>query len=395
MRCWAAPTTAAACGTCWPAARRPSRQRATIAHAIGPVWEANHVWLILAIVVAVHRVPARVRGHQHVPPRAAAVRADRHRAARIGVRVPGLRSGRPAPRAVLGPRVRRRQHASPRCSSASSSGRSPRDGCRTTPQRFVRRRVHPSVADAVLAGGRRVRARAVRLPGGGLPDDGGARRGRAARRFDARALASGVVVFVLAVTVLLLSRPTCASALLASAWAVPLHVATGASAVAAFACLWRRRYELARLAAAAQVTSILWGWALAQYPYAIRPHLTLADAAAPAERAGAAAAGARASAPSSCCRPCSTCSTSSARAVSSRAVTREPLALARRGPSTDTREGGERVPPAMIRSNGESGRSSPRRGHWSRRPAADAGFGAQDGRHRAARSVSLHQLRGG
>ena len=27
------------------------RQRATIAHAIGPVWEANHVWLIAAIVI--------------------------------------------------------------------------------------------------------------------------------------------------------------------------------------------------------------------------------------------------------------------------------------------------------------------------------------------------------
>jgi cytochrome bd ubiquinol oxidase subunit II len=43
-----------------------------------------------------------------------------------------------------------------------------------------------------------------------------------------------------------------------------------------------RRYDLARLGAAAQVLFILWGWALAQYPYAIRPHLTLADAAAPA-----------------------------------------------------------------------------------------------------------------
>ena len=27
------------------------RQRATIARAIGPVWEANHVWLILVVTV--------------------------------------------------------------------------------------------------------------------------------------------------------------------------------------------------------------------------------------------------------------------------------------------------------------------------------------------------------
>ena len=63
---------------------------------------------------------------------------------------------------------------------------------------------------------------------------------------------------------------------------MPLHVATGASAVAAFALLWLERYQLARLAAASQVLFILWGWALAQYPYAIRPHLTLTEAAAPA-----------------------------------------------------------------------------------------------------------------
>ena len=68
---------------------------------------------------------------------------------------------------------------------------------------------------------------------------------------------------------------------MASPWAVPLHVATGASAVGAFVFLWIERFQHARAAAAAQVGLILWGWALAHYPYAIRPHLTLAGAAAP------------------------------------------------------------------------------------------------------------------
>jgi cytochrome d ubiquinol oxidase subunit II len=31
--------------------RRKAQQREVIAHAIAPVWEANHVWLILAIVL--------------------------------------------------------------------------------------------------------------------------------------------------------------------------------------------------------------------------------------------------------------------------------------------------------------------------------------------------------
>jgi cytochrome d ubiquinol oxidase subunit I len=54
-----------------------------------------------------------------------------------------------------------------------------------------------------------------------------------------------------------------------------------AAAVAAFAFLWLEHYTLARVAAISQVVLILWGWALAQYPYAIRPNLTLHDAAAP------------------------------------------------------------------------------------------------------------------
>jgi cytochrome d ubiquinol oxidase subunit II len=51
--------------------------------------------------------------------------------------------------------------------------------------------------------------------------------------------------------------------------------------VAAIGALWIRRYRLARMAAATQVSLILWGWALAQYPYVVPPTLTIAEAAAP------------------------------------------------------------------------------------------------------------------
>ena len=44
----------------------------------------------------------------------------------------------------------------------------------------------------------------------------------------------------------------------------------------------RQRPEIStRVAAAGQVTLILWGWALAQYPYLIPPDLTIRAAAAP------------------------------------------------------------------------------------------------------------------
>jgi cytochrome d ubiquinol oxidase subunit II len=40
---------------------------------------------------------------------------------------------------------------------------------------------------------------------------------------------------------------------------------------------------LARVAVGAQVTLILWGWALAQYPFVIPPALTIRRSAAPDE----------------------------------------------------------------------------------------------------------------
>jgi cytochrome d ubiquinol oxidase subunit II len=52
-------------------------------------------------------------------------------------------------------------------------------------------------------------------------------------------------------------------------------------ALVAFGALWRRKYHLARLCAAGQVTLILWGWALAQFPYIVEPDITIQSAAAP------------------------------------------------------------------------------------------------------------------
>src|SRR5437870_3309893 len=49
---------------------RKQRQRELIAHAIGPVWEANHVWLILAVVLLFTCFPpafARLGTLLHIP----------------------------------------------------------------------------------------------------------------------------------------------------------------------------------------------------------------------------------------------------------------------------------------------------------------------------------------
>ena len=68
----AAPTSAPASGTWSPAApERGERPREVIDHSIGPVWEANHVWLIFIFVVLWTCVPGGVRLDHADPVRAA------------------------------------------------------------------------------------------------------------------------------------------------------------------------------------------------------------------------------------------------------------------------------------------------------------------------------------
>ena len=74
--------------------------------------------------------------------------------------------------------------------------------------------------------------------------------------------------------------PRVRAALAARRWSWPFHALTGAAAITALTALATRRYRLARAAVAAQTVLILFGWALAQYPYLIVPDVTLHAAAA-------------------------------------------------------------------------------------------------------------------
>jgi cytochrome bd ubiquinol oxidase subunit II len=66
-------------------------------------------------------------------------------------------------------------------------------------------------------------------------------------------------------------------------WWAPLLLAwTSLLAVTALVALWRRWFSLARFAAIGQVTIILAGWSLAQYPNLITPDVTVKNSAAPA-----------------------------------------------------------------------------------------------------------------
>lgn len=102
--------------------------------------------------------------------------------------------------------------------------------------------------------------------------------------FRKRALVAGVAVGLLALTVFLLAgsgAPTVRAGISRTWWALALHVFTAIFATGAFYALWTRQYRLARFCAATQVTLILLGWAFAQFPNLVEPDVTISSAAAP------------------------------------------------------------------------------------------------------------------
>lgn len=101
--------------------------------------------------------------------------------------------------------------------------------------------------------------------------------------FRERALWSGLALAPVALVVFLTSKegaPEMYHGL--TRWWAPLLLAwTSLFAVAALAALWLRRFVVARLAAIGQVTLVLVGWGVAQYPNLITPDVTVSNAAAP------------------------------------------------------------------------------------------------------------------
>ena len=102
--------------------------------------------------------------------------------------------------------------------------------------------------------------------------------------FRRRALISGVVSNAMALAAYVLAGAS-ASAIRQglskrpAAWIV--EVCAIAATIVAFRGLWLRRFRQARIAAAAQVGLIVVGWGIAQYRYLIRPAFTITNSAAP------------------------------------------------------------------------------------------------------------------
>ena len=261
---------------------RADRQRTLVADAIGPIWEANHVWLILVIVLLFTGFPpafARLTTVLHVPLTLMLVgivlRGSAFTFRSYGGRDDATqrRWGRTfAVASVITPLL-----LGDVIGTIAAGRVLPVEG-----KSFAQAYVAPWLSPFPLAVGAMALALFAFLAAVYLtvaaPDD-------ALREdFRRRALGAAAAVFVTAFGALALAprhAPLVAAALGRGPFAIAIHLATAIAAIGAIAALWMRRFRLARVAAAAQVSLVLWGWAVAQLPWIVPPDLDLGVSAAP------------------------------------------------------------------------------------------------------------------
>lgn len=101
--------------------------------------------------------------------------------------------------------------------------------------------------------------------------------------FRLRALVSGLSLAPAAALVFVLARYQAPELFVGAThwWSAWIFGLTSIAAFGALGALWWRRFHLARIAAVVQVAMILSGWALAQYPALIVPDVTIYNSVAP------------------------------------------------------------------------------------------------------------------
>jgi cytochrome d ubiquinol oxidase subunit II len=258
-------------------ARKGYAQRQVIEHSIGPVWEANHVWLIFVVVVLWTAFPlafASVMSTLIVPLTLAA----------FGVIMRGAAFAfRKVTEALW---LKRLFGASFAASSVVTpfflgtvaggvaTGRVPPGNAQG--DLFTSWLNPTSLLGGTLAVGVCAYLAAVFLVRDaereGHPD--------LVEAFRARALGTGIALGVIAlggIFVLRSDAPRLFDGL--TGRALPLVVASAIFGGVSLLLLVRRRFVAVRITAALAVVAIVWGWAAGQYPYLLEPGLTIEQAA--------------------------------------------------------------------------------------------------------------------
>ncbi len=257
---------------------RKQAQRDAIAHAMGPVWEANHVWLIFVIVILFSVFPPvyyAVSVGLYVPfhlvivgitLRGAAF-AFRAHLSYVGDRRPGIWGVIFGASSVITPVLLGM------CFGAVSTGALRVDGDRVWNEGSSAAWLSPF---AIAMGGGALSLFAY-LAAVFLCTE---TQGELREDFRRRALAAGTVVVAgaaLTVPLMYFAARHLWDRFL-TVRCLPIALLGVVSALVSGGALLYRRYVLARASAIAQVVFLLVGWALAQYPYLVYPDLTLESA---------------------------------------------------------------------------------------------------------------------
>jgi cytochrome d ubiquinol oxidase subunit II len=259
-------------------AKRGAPQRTLIEHSIGPVWEANHVWLIFVLVTLWTGFPhafAAIMSTLYVPLTLAAFgvilrgSAFAFRKSVSEVSLKRLFGATFAASSVLTP------FFLGTVAGAVASGRVPPGNARGD---ALTSWLNPtSVLGGTLAVGACAYLAAVYLCRDSLRDG----HADLAEGFRLRGMVTAVVVGAVAlagVAVLRADAPKLFDGL--TGRALPLMLLSGVAGVGSVWLLATRRYGTARVAAALAVAAVLWGWGVGQYPYLLEPAYTVEEAAA-------------------------------------------------------------------------------------------------------------------
>jgi cytochrome bd ubiquinol oxidase subunit II len=259
---------------------RRQEQRELISNAITPVWEANHVWLILVVVLLFAGFPtafAAMTTALNIPLTALV----------IGIVMRGssfvfraYHTGHERTQRRWGLIFAIASTFTPLCLGvvvgAISSGRvMVRDGV------SVNGFLAPWLGTFSLMVGLFALSLFVFLAAVYLTVE--AREVALQEDFRRKALVSGIIVAIMALGTFLAARtgaPDIYAGLLRPSLVWIVQGATASYAIAAFVALLRRKYKAARIAAMVQVGLILWGWGLSQFPFFLQGQLTVSEAAA-------------------------------------------------------------------------------------------------------------------
>jgi cytochrome d ubiquinol oxidase subunit II len=261
-----------------PAGPFGERVRALLKRSMGPVWEANHVWLIFALVIfwtGFPRAFAAVASTLGVPLFLAAVGiilrgcAFAFRGAFAGTRA------EPALRTVFALSSIITPFFMGTVVGAIASGRVPLGNAGGEPLTSWWNPTSVAVGLIAVATGAYLAAvyTAADAARTGLPD--------LVAAFRRRGLIAGAAAGALAAAGLLVLRWDARPLFDALAEeGLPLVALSGAAGIATLVLLWLGRLGAARLSAAVAVAAVLCAWAVAQHPALLPGQITVAEAAA-------------------------------------------------------------------------------------------------------------------